>query len=224
MGLSAHFTLSGPLAELRLELFPVSAVDTPAGYAEALSVPGALSPTAVGLAMGMVLILAAIASRNLLSNPKSLIWGATVGLAVVSGWAGTSHVAYESFGSVAATTHTFAEPIGDSLIYLMMASGMPMSFAVGSVAGVIGGAAIGSLLKGQFRWEACDDPGELRRQILGAALIGMGAAVAGGCTIGQGVSALSVLAYGAPITLAGIVIGAALGLRQLISGFAPAQS
>ena len=41
-----------------------------------------------------------------------------------------------------------------------------------------------------------------------------------GCTIGQGVSAASTLSYGAPLTLLGIGVGAALGLRQLIVGFA----
>ena len=48
-----------------------------------------------------------------------------------------------------------------------------------------------------------------------AGLMGGGAVIALGCTIGQGVSALSVLAYGAPLSFAAIFAGAALGLRQL---------
>ena len=67
-----------------------------------------------------------------------------------------------------------------------------------------------------------DELPELRRQIIGAGLMGGGAVIALGCTIGQGVSALSVLAYGAPLSFAAIFAGAALGLRQLIHGFAPA--
>jgi hypothetical protein len=91
------------------------------------------------------------------------------------------------------------------------------------VAGVWIGAFIGSLIKGHFRWEACDDPRELRRQIIGAAIMGAGAVIAMGCTVGQGLSAFSVLAFGAPVTMIAIVAGAALGLRQLITGFSLAE-
>ncbi len=105
----------------------------------------------------------------------------------------------------------------------MTASGSSLSFGIGSVAGVLAGALLGSLRLGHFRWEACDDPRELRRQIAGAALMGSGAVVAMGCTIGQGVSAFSLLAYSAPVTFAAIFAGAAFGLRQLITGFAPAE-
>jgi hypothetical protein len=41
-----------------------------------------------------------------------------------------------------------------------------------------------------------------------------------GCTVGQGISAFSVLSIGAPVTFAAIFAGAALGLRQLITGLA----
>ncbi len=40
-----------------------------------------------------------------------------------------------------------------------------------------------------------------------------------GCSIGQGMSAFTLLAFSAPITFAAIFAEAALGLRQLIVGF-----
>ncbi|MEL6424653.1 MAG: YeeE/YedE thiosulfate transporter family protein, partial [Pseudomonadota bacterium] len=120
-------------------------------------------------------------------------------------------------------THTFAAPIGDTIFYTMTASGNALSFSVGSVVGVVVGAAIGSYSKGHFRWEACEDPRELRRQILGASLMGPGAILAVGCSVGQGISAFSVLAFSAPVAFLAIFLGAALGLRQLITGFAPAE-
>ena len=91
------------------------------------------------------------------------------------------------------------------------------------MAGVIAGAFAGSLIKGHFRWEACEDPRELRRQITGAILMGVGAVVALGCTVGQGLSAFSVLAYSAPVTMAAVFVGTAIGLKQLITGFMPAE-
>jgi len=98
-----------------------------------------------------------------------------------------------------------------------------VSFAVGSVGGIWLGAFIGSLIKGHFRWEACEDPRELRRQIIGAGVMGAGAVIAMGCTVGQGMSAFSLLAISAPVTSLAIFAGAAFGLRQLIEGFNPAE-
>jgi uncharacterized protein len=47
---------------------------------------------------------------------------------------------------------------------------------------------IGSMIRGLFRWEACEDPRELGRQVGGAALMGIGGVVAMGCSVGQGVT------------------------------------
>ncbi|CUH43965.1 putative transporter component [Ruegeria atlantica] len=100
----------------------------------------------------------------------------------------------------------------------MTASGNTFSFAVGSVSGVLIGAFLGSWSKGHFRWEACEDPRELKRQMLGAAIMGPGAIIAVGCSVGQGISGFSLLAYSTPVTFAAIFVGAALGLKQLVSG------
>lgn len=53
--------------------------------------------------------------------------------------------------------------------------------------------------------------------------MGPGAVLAVGCSVGQGISAFSVLAYSAPVAFASIFAGAAFGLRQLIAGFEPAE-
>jgi len=159
----------------------------------------------------------------MLRDASAIFWGAAVGLAIVSGWVGTYWVATHGFAAEPIETHTFVAPIGDTIYYSMTASGNALSFSVGSVLGVVLGAALGSGWKGHFRWEACEDPRELRRQILGAALMGPGAILAVGCSVGQGVSAFSVLAYSAPVAFIAIFAGAAIGLRQLIVGLTPAE-
>ncbi len=222
MGLAAYVTLSGPLAHLRVWLFPPVAAADPAGLAHLIGGAAGVSPVAAGLVCGGALMAVALASRALIERPAAIAWSVAVGLAVVSGWAGTAWVAEASLGAVPLSSHTFAAPIGETMLYAMTSSGGGLSFGIGSVAGVWTGAFIGSLIKGHFRWEACEDPRELRRQIFGAALMGVGAVVAVGCTIGQGISAFSLLAYSAPVTFAAIVAGAAFGLRQLIEGFAAA--
>ncbi|WP_281968774.1 YeeE/YedE family protein [Roseovarius nanhaiticus] len=220
MGIATYVALSGPLAQLRLIGLGLSSVETGArSYPDALSAVFGMPSVVWGLA-----ISAAITGWMLWSHPfrqacGAVIWGTLAGLAIVSGWAGTQWVARTGFAAAPVNSHTFTSPLGETLLFLMTSSGGGLTFGVGSVAGVLAGAFAGSLIKGHFRWEACEDPRELRRQVLGAVLMGFGAALAMGCTIGQGISAFSLLTFNAPIVFAGIFAGAALGLRQLIEGF-----
>ena len=220
MGIFAYMTIAGPLAYMRIWIFGgASAAPTPPSFAFALSNQFGLPLPWIGMAIGFLIFALAAVRRSMWRHPKTVIWGALVAGAIVSGWIGTQWVARNGFDGLPVVTHTFSAPIGESLIYLMSASGNSVSFATGSVLGVLIGAFVGSMIKGHFRWEACDDARELRRQILGAALMGIGSVLALGCSVGKGLSAFSTLAYGAPVTLICIMIGAAIGLRQLIQGF-----
>ena len=226
MGVSTYVVLSGPLAPLRNALFPQNDVlpgAVPPGIAHMTGQITGLSVPLTGFLIGLVLLVASAASRQVWDKPAQPLWATAVGLAIITGWAGTSHIARTGFEALPVVSHSFAAPLGESIFWWMTGSLRPLSFAVGSVAGVWTGAFLGSLIKGHFRWEACEDPRELRRQIFGAALMGAGAVIALGCTVGQGISAFSLLAVSAPVTFAAIFVGAAIGLRQLIVGFQPAE-
>lgn len=224
MGISAYVVLHGPLAYLRNWAFIQEGVTgLPPGLVHLVSSQTGLPLAPLGIAIGALITLGALASRDLISAPKSIFWATIVGLAITAGWAGSHWVATTGFTAMPVVSHSFSAPVGETLLYFMTASARAPSFAVGSVAGVATGAFIGSLIKGHFRWEACEDPRELRRQMTGAAIMGAGAVLAMGCTVGQGLSAFSVLAYSAPVTFLAIIAGAALGLRQLIEGFQPAE-
>jgi uncharacterized membrane protein YedE/YeeE len=224
MGLSAYFVMSGPLAGLRVLLFPVEMGATaPQGIPQAAEAWLGLGRVPTGLVIGLAMLVLSLTSREMRASPSHILWGAVVGLAIVSGWAGTAWIFTAGFGNEPIESHSFAAPIGDTIFYGMTASGNALSFSVGSVLGVVLGAALGSWSKGHFRWEACEDPRELKRQMLGAVLMGPGAILAVGCSVGQGIAAFSVLAFSAPVACAAIFAGAALGLRQLITGFAPAE-
>ncbi|MCK0151994.1 YeeE/YedE family protein [Marivita sp. S6314] len=226
MGVSTYVVLNGPIAPLREMVFPQSTVvpgETPPGIAHLLGSWIQVSPHLIGIGIGLAVLAVSLSSRALLDSPSSIVWASVVGLAVISGWAGTAWVAANGFEALPVVSHSFAAPLGESILWWMIGSAQPISFAVGSVAGVWFGAFIGSLIKGHFRWEACEDPRELRRQIFGAALMGAGAVIALGCTVGQGISAFSVLSFSAPVTFLSIFLGAAFGLRQLIVGFRPAE-
>lgn len=221
MGLAAYVAISGPLARLRITLFPERMAESDALPSLAHLIGGwsGVSMPVLGILTGMVIFAATLTSREMRRAHKEMFWAVMAGLAVVIGWGGSYWVFANGFSAIPVESHSFSAPLGDTIIYLMTSSGNSLNFGVGSVAGVLLGAFIGSLLKGHFRWEACEDPRELRRQILGAAIMGLGAVIAFGCSIGQGLSAFSLLYYGAPVTFLAIFAGAALGLRQLISGF-----
>jgi uncharacterized membrane protein YedE/YeeE len=222
LGIAAYVTINGPLGYLRVWLFPPDLIETAAlpGYAHLLEGATGLPAPAFGIAAGLAGIAALLSSAGFRAERSMILWGAAVGVTVAAALAGTQWIADRSLGAVPVETYTFAAPIGETVLFAMTASGATVTFGIGAVAGVWLGAFLGSLLRGHFRWEACEDPRELRRQILGAGLMGAGAAIAMGCTIGQGVSAMALLAYGAPLALVSMIVGAALGLRQLIQGFA----
>ena len=221
MGLAAYATISGPIAWLRVVVFrPPGPADQPQSIAYLLGNISGLPVWAVGMAIGIGVIALALGAASIRANKVAIFWSAVVGLAITSAWVFTSWIAANGFDGTPVVSHTFAAPLGETMLYAMTASGQTLSFGIGSVAGVLAGAFIGSLIKGHFRWEACEDPRELRRQIIGAAMMGAGAVVALGCSIGQGLSAFSLLAFSAPLTFAAIFIGARLGLKHLIEGFA----
>lgn len=219
MGISAYVILSGPLAQLRLMGLAATEVAIQVRtYPEAISAATGLPIVPIGLLISGAITAFALWSRSFLAKPKSWIWASLVGVAIVSGWAGTQWVASTGFAGLPVHSHNFTAPLGETLLFLMTSSGGGLSFGVGSVFGVLAGAFVGSLIKGHFRWEACEDPRELKRQVLGATLMGFGAVLAMGCTIGQGISAFGLLTLNAPIVFAAIFVGAAFGLRQLITG------
>lgn len=223
IGIGAYLAIAGPLTPLRLWLTPLYQVANGSqehGLAHiagrALSVP----PLLPALLVAAGLAAWALVDPRFRRPGRHLIWSLAAGLSVVSGWAATARLGEASFGGVDVESFSFAAPVGQSLIYVMTSSVTKIDFAIGAVAGVMAGAAVGSLFKGEFRWEACDDAREMRRQMLGALLMGVGGVIAVGCTIGQGLSAMSLLSASAPVTIVAVLAGARAGLFVLVEGAA----
>ncbi|MDD9717012.1 YeeE/YedE family protein [Dinoroseobacter sp. PD6] len=219
LGVTAYAALFGPLSGLRLWIFELPVLRFEAAVTLDALIGGVLSvpPWAVGVGAGIGLL--AVALHGAEARGPVLRWGAVVAAAIVSGWAGTGYLAQTSFEVIGVRSHNFSAPLGETLAYFMLSDVRPLSFAVGSVLGVVAGSVLGSLWLGQFRWEACEDPRELKRQLMGAVFMGFGATLALGCSIGQGLSAFAILTVSAPLAAASIFAGAALGLRVLIEGW-----
>lgn len=148
----------------------------------------------------------------------SIAAGATIGLSVAFGWWATSHAARHSFEVVQIEAGSFVVPVADTILQIVTFTGVLPDYGVGLVLGVVAGAAACAVLRRDVRWEACDDARELGRHLAGGVLMGVGGVFAMGCTIGQGVTAVSALAISAPVVVLSIVFGARLGLAYLIEG------
>jgi uncharacterized membrane protein YedE/YeeE len=220
MGIFGFVALSGPLAPLRVLLFPQPEATGPQGILHDMGQLG-LPPVAVILVIAGGFLAWGLSYRGLRENPRQIAWGVAAGLAVAWCFLGTSWLAAESLGEITVEGPSYTAPVGRTLIFLMTSTAGGITFSVGSVVGVMVGSLIGSILRGLFRWEACEDPRELGRQVGGAVLMGIGGVVAMGCSVGQGVTGFATLAWSGPVTLAAIVAGAMVGLRQLIAGYQP---
>ncbi|MGB7205924.1 MAG: YeeE/YedE family protein [Anderseniella sp.] len=219
LGITAYATMNGLSAYLRIFLFDVPVeLDTPASFAYLGKDLFGGSIHLWAYAIATVIAFIALTSRDLRSSRRYLVAGLAVGMAIVSGWFVTGYLANDDFDPHRLESFTFTGPPGDTLVYVMTATGSSLQFGIGAVAGVIFGSTVTTLCQGYFRWEACDDAREMRRQILGGALMGFGGVTALGCTVGQGLSAASTLAFTAPVALASMFIGAWLGLQVLIRG------
>ena len=214
MGVAAYAMMTGPLAWLRLLIVP-EGIDS-VSLAELAGKATGLPATAISLAAALSLAAFAMSGGG---ARKRLFWGGAVGLTIPFAWVVTSWASTAGFDIVVVRSFSFVTPLGESIVEAMTNHGLDVpDFGVASVIGVVVGAALGTAWTGDFRWEACDDARELRRQIAGAGLMGIGGILALGCTIGQGLSALSVLAPSAPVVIVSIMVGARLGLYLLVEG------
>ncbi|MBB4395800.1 YeeE/YedE family protein [Bradyrhizobium sp. ERR14] len=221
LGLSALATMRGITGMLRLMLIEPLSLRLPEGSTQTLtSLLGAGSTMRAILVVAMSAALAfwALADGRLIRSPRLLASGIAVGAAIAFGWFATGWLADDEFDPVRVSSLSFVAPLGDAILYVATFSGARLNFGIGSVAGVVAGSFAAAMLARGFRWEACDDARELKRHMIGALLMGIGGIMSMGCTIGQGLSALSTLAVSAPVTMVAIACGARLGLEFTMTG------
>lgn len=81
--------------------------------------------------------------------------------------------------------------------------------------GIVGGALLGAVLAGEFKWRWPRRRRAVVAAVLGGALMGYGARLAGGCTVGALVGGVSTLDLHGWVFAAGLFLGAWLGLGLL---------
>jgi uncharacterized membrane protein YedE/YeeE len=232
LGVTAFITLRGALGVFRVSVIePVHAQfaagqDLPSLAAAASGTAKATWQWILGLVIGGGLCAFALAKRDFW-RWENLLAGGVVGAIIAAVWYVSGNLGHlaehpetleETFlatNSGRMESLSFVAPIAYVLDWLMFFSDKSKVLTLGTVAvfGVIVGAAASALATRSFRWEGFGNTEDTANHIVGAMLMGFGGVTAMGCTVGQGLSGVSVLALGSFIALAAIIGGALLALR-----------
>ena len=226
IALAALAALSGIFGSARMALSTAASVDFAArGLATQsfsdvivnLGVDRATARTAAAALIVIPLTVFAFGPARLLSTPRNVAAGVSVGLLATLSWALTGLAADDMAANpVAPSSLSFVRPVADAVDWIerSTALGLP-GFGAASVFGVLLGSFAYAAITGQLRFSGFADGDDLKRHILGAAAMGIGGILAVGCSIGQGVTGLSTLSIQSMIAAAAILGGAVLALERL---------
>lgn len=222
-GLVAQAALRGVLAGLRTEILDRVAVPLPGAppgdFGAMLAVLGLPQARVIAaLCVAGTLLWWALADARLRHARRLLVAGAVMGLCILCSWIATSVLPDPLDTEIRPQSLNFVAPVARLIAAVLAGQASVADFGLASVLGAVLGAGLAARLADEFRWEAFDDPREMRRHLLGAALMGLGGVLAGGCTIGQGMTAASLLALSAPVAIAAMILGARIGIFILVEG------
>ncbi|WP_178860888.1 YeeE/YedE family protein [Thiomicrorhabdus cannonii] len=178
----------------------------------------------LGASIGAILFILLLKS-SAFKQRQPLITAVVIGGVIASAYilTGGSYSAYmleeTSFvdtppAGLGVQSFTFAAPMGDLVHWSLQPQWALLSFGVVAVLGMIVGSAISAIIKGQFKIEGFSSKKDFVVSSLGALLVGFGAVLAMGCSIGHGLSGTATLALGSFVALAAILGGAYFGIRM----------
>ncbi|MGC1464634.1 MAG: YeeE/YedE family protein [Pseudolabrys sp.] len=217
VAVTAQMTLKGLIAPARIAFLNWSQITL-----HQISLPALLSASGAGtslatavtaLIVGGILLAYAFSYAPFRASRMLIGAGVGIGLLVCAGWLATGYLGADPFEPTPVGSLTFIAPLADSLQYVMLSTGSTLSFGVVLMAGVLLGSFVTALTTRRFHLEGYTSANHMLRSIGGAALMGSGGAMAYGCSIGQGLTGLSTLAFSSAIAAAGILIGGWAALR-----------
>ena len=195
----------------------------------------------LGLIVTAGLLFYVFKAAEFRSSKDNILGGIIIGLAITAAWYTSSNIAivadesnyslveyYDEWDMLAeddegkpavartlnSQSFTFVNPIGQTYGYIKDSFDSSLiTFGLISVFGVIFGSFLWALMSRSFRFEWFVDFKDFLNHIVGAIFMGVGATLALGCTIGQGITGLSTLALGSIITLIAIIFGSALTMK-----------
>lgn len=216
MAVSAASAMYGPLEPYRVWFYQATVLDV---SSEFVTIPGLFNFSVVNF---ISLFVATCFTVILITgkdnrSPGLLFAGGLVGLLIVAGWWVSGYLSKDLFSLHRPASLTFAGPLANS--GYMLVTGSLLSdgalFGVLLLCGTLLGSFVMARVTGRFRWVK-PDTDHLAHIVVGGVLMGVGAVVAGGCNIGNGLTGLSVLSVRSLIAVIAIFAGMRLGVFWLM--------
>lgn len=233
MGLSALMTLKGVLAFPRVYAFETLTWDPQQGVflgqwlSHFFNMDLSNGVFAASLMMALLLLTWILQDRSFLSA-GNLSAGISVGLIIVCVWSISGVMGHvlehpdtlEEF-YVATFSHkmeaiSLTAPVAmgfDALLYFSDGT-KRLTLGMASVIGIMIGAFLNALFNGTLRLESFVSSQDFVRHLLGGSLMGIGAVLAMGCSIGQGLSGLSTVNLPSLMATCAMLLGAYLALLR----------
>jgi uncharacterized membrane protein YedE/YeeE len=226
--ITAHATMKGLFAPLRVALGNVT---VPLGDMSTL----AALPGGVWLFTGLIVATALILAARSGVRPTMLLAAALLGALVPLAWVGTGFILYDDFDVIPFESLSFTRPASDTLFWTIAGTSVSAGFGTGLIGGVLLGALAASVATGTFVWQSFESPAQTGRYMTGAVFMGIGGVLAGGCTVGAGLSGVPTLSVAAILAIVTMAAGAwitdalltrsagARGAQQATQGLQPAE-
>lgn len=209
--LFAAFAQFSLLETLRLDITQSTSIDLAgdASIATILGLPQWLP------AIVIVIAMAAYLFKNWNPEAKSMVFaGVIIGLLVVAGWYITGVLAQDEFDPTKPSGITVSGPLA-RFGYILIAAKFPaLSFSISFVIGIAVTVLLFSLATGRFKFEA-PKAGAFKMAVLGGSLMGVGAIMAYGCNVGQGLTGISTLSLESILAFSGMFIGTAATIKLM---------
>jgi len=211
----AATVMYGSLEPYRVWLYQTTVFEIPA---ELASIPGMFDfSTGIFIALfaGICLAVILLTGKNNRS-PGLLVAGAVVGLLIVAGWWVTGYLSQDVFSLHRPASLTFGGPLANSVYTLMTGSILSEGalFGLALLSGTLLGSFLMAITTGHFRWVK-PDLSHLYHIVVGGLFMGVGAIMAGGCNIGNGLTGLSTLSVCSLMAVVAIFCGMRLGIYWL---------
>lgn len=226
LGLAAFATMGGVLGPLRAGIESATALPLDrfglqtqglGEIASRLGMSANISTWVTPLLVAGPLAFFAFVRCRVGHDKIALLAGVGVGLLVAIGWLVTG-LAYNELEVSPAipTSLTFVRPVADTMDWIARSTalGLP-GFGAASVFGTLTGSFLMARSHGRFRIQGFANNDDMFRHLSGALAMGVGGALALGCSIGQGITGVSTLSIQSMIAAVSILIGASWALRRL---------
>jgi uncharacterized membrane protein YedE/YeeE len=160
---------------------------------------------------------------------KNAIWGLIIGVCIVGAWFVSGNIGflaehpdtleseYILTNSGKPESFSFIGPLAYSLEFFLYQSDSSkfISFGIIVLFGLLLGSYLSARLQKRFKIEFFTTKNDIIYCVLGSTLMGFGGVTASGCTLGHGLSGLSLGSLDSIIVVSSIAIGAVLGIRHM---------